>query len=89
MADSICHNDDSFGPMVHGCRGDSDFTIRFELVVLLLIPSAIFITLSVPRALQLLKRPLKLRFGLFAVLKMVSLHHLYLRAAICFSNVLG
>ncbi|KJR86312.1 ABC transporter [Sporothrix schenckii 1099-18] len=54
---SGCHDDDSFGPAVRGCRGDFDFTIRFEQLVLGIIPPAVFVPLVFPRLLHLWQRP--------------------------------
>ncbi len=54
---SGCANDDSIGPAVQGCRDDFDFTIRFERIFLSLIPTAVFIALSLPRAVHLVQRP--------------------------------
>jgi len=52
-----CSNDDAFGPAVFGAREDFDFTLQFENVVLLLLPSSIFAVLAVLRAWQLCRGP--------------------------------
>lgn len=44
-----CVNDGSLGPGVRGCRGDFDFTLRFEHVFLSLLPSSLFIVLATLR----------------------------------------
>lgn len=44
---SGCLNDGAIEPAVVGCRGDFDFTIKFEKIVFSLIPSASVITASV------------------------------------------
>ncbi|CAK7227110.1 hypothetical protein SBRCBS47491_006458 [Sporothrix bragantina] len=54
---SGCRDDDTFGPAVRGCRGDFDFTIRFEQLVLGIIPPAVFIPLVLPRLLYLWQKP--------------------------------
>ncbi|RAH67797.1 ABC transporter [Aspergillus aculeatinus CBS 121060] len=36
-----------------GCRGDFDFTLKFEDIVLSILPSAVFIALAIPRAILL------------------------------------
>ncbi|KAK3325989.1 P-loop containing nucleoside triphosphate hydrolase protein [Apodospora peruviana] len=54
---SGCLNDDSLGPAVEGCRGDFDFTIKFEKIFMSIIPSAIFVAVSLPRIVQLHRRP--------------------------------
>ncbi|PWY75050.1 ABC transporter [Aspergillus heteromorphus CBS 117.55] len=57
MGPSACASDGSFGPTVEGCRGDFDFTLKFENIVLSILPSAVFITLSIPRVILLARRP--------------------------------
>ncbi|KAJ0326928.1 hypothetical protein COL5a_006483 [Colletotrichum fioriniae] len=54
---SRCLNDDSLGPSVQGCRGDFDFTLRFERIFLAIIPAAVFIALSLPRVACLARKP--------------------------------
>ncbi|KAK2022803.1 ABC transporter [Colletotrichum zoysiae] len=54
---SICLNDDSFGPAVLGCRGDFDFTLRFESIFLSIVPAAVFAALSLPRVAYLSQKP--------------------------------
>lgn len=49
MAVSGCTNDNSFGPIVQGCRGDFDFTLRFQNIILGILPAAIFILLALTR----------------------------------------
>ena len=41
--------DDSFGPTVHNCRGDFDFTLLFEQSFLSITPSSLLIILSICR----------------------------------------
>jgi len=50
---STCLNDDSLGPSVRGCRGDFDFTIKFERIFLSIIPASLFVALSIPRVVLL------------------------------------
>ncbi|KAK1838251.1 ABC multidrug transporter [Colletotrichum chrysophilum] len=54
---STCLNDDSLGPGVQGCRGNFDFTLRFERIFLAIIPAAVFVALSLPRIAYLTKKP--------------------------------
>ncbi|GKT51184.1 ABC transporter fum19 [Colletotrichum spaethianum] len=54
---SRCLNDDSLGPGVQGCRGDFDFTLRFERIFLAIIPAAVFAALSLPRIAYLSRKP--------------------------------
>ena len=44
-----CQNDSTFGPAVIGCRGNFDFTLLFEQVVLSIVPAGLFILLSIWR----------------------------------------
>ncbi|OTA90463.1 hypothetical protein M434DRAFT_77909 [Hypoxylon sp. CO27-5] len=50
-------NDQSLGPSVLGCRGDFDFTIKFEQLVFSLVPSVIFIIASLWRIALIIRRP--------------------------------
>ncbi|KAK4224267.1 canalicular multispecific organic anion transporter 1 [Podospora fimiseda] len=52
-----CVDDHSFGPSVHGCRDDFDFTIKFEKIFFSLIPASIFIALSLSRIVYLGRKP--------------------------------
>lgn len=60
---SECISDQSFGPAVEGCRDNFDFTIKFERVVFMLIPTTIFIAISLPRLLYLMRRPVIVNGG--------------------------
>ncbi|KUJ11330.1 ABC transporter [Mollisia scopiformis] len=53
-----CPDDSTFGPTVHGCRDDFDFTLEFERLFLSLVPSTIFIVLALLRLLMLVRQPL-------------------------------
>jgi ATP-binding cassette subfamily C (CFTR/MRP) protein 1 len=57
MEFSGCISDESLGPAVEGCRGDFDFTIKFEKIFFMLIPTAVFIVLCLPRIVYLVRRP--------------------------------
>lgn len=52
-----CINDESLGPTVEGCRGDFDFTVKFEKGFFMLIPATLFIAISPPRLPYLIRRP--------------------------------
>jgi len=54
---SGCLNDESIGPTVQGCRGNFDFTIKFEKIFLDLIPTVVFIAICLPRIVILARRP--------------------------------
>lgn len=53
---STCLNDGSWGPGVRGCRGDFDFTQKFERIFLSIIPTAVFVAAAVARITILLQR---------------------------------
>ncbi|KAM0244293.1 hypothetical protein ACHAP5_006409 [Fusarium lateritium] len=53
---STCMNDDSFGPGVQGCRGDFDFTQRFERIFFSIIPTVVFIAATFARVAVLFQR---------------------------------
>ncbi|KAF5978301.1 multidrug resistance [Fusarium coicis] len=53
---STCLNDGSLGPGVRGCRGDFDFTQKFERIFLSIIPTAVFVAAAVARIAILLQR---------------------------------
>jgi len=44
-----CASDRTFGPAVLGCRGNFDFTVKFEDIVLSLLPASLFIILAIFR----------------------------------------
>ncbi|KAK2008949.1 ABC transporter [Colletotrichum eremochloae] len=54
---SSCLNDNALGPAVQGCRGDFDFTLRFEAIFLTIIPASVFAALSLPRIAYLSRKP--------------------------------
>ena len=68
-----CGDDDSFGPAVRGCRGDFDFTVRFEQLVLAIIPPAVFVALVVPRVVSLLGKPLLVKGTALLASKVVAI----------------
>ncbi|KAH8903585.1 P-loop containing nucleoside triphosphate hydrolase protein [Coniochaeta sp. PMI_546] len=84
MEFSGCLNDADLGPAVQGCRDDFDFTLRFEKIFLATLPAAIFIALSIPRIVFLVRRPKiaggpvwqavkQITLGVYAVLQLVLL----------------
>lgn len=48
-------NDNNFGPVVHGCRSDFDFTLLFEQSVLAIGPAALLLLFAPPRFVKLWK----------------------------------
>ncbi|KAJ5951885.1 uncharacterized protein N7479_010298 [Penicillium vulpinum] len=69
---SGCVDDVSFGPTVKGCRGNFDFTLKFEKIILSILPSALFIALSVPRGIYLARRPVTVRGATFRFTKLAA-----------------
>lgn len=61
MSFSSCISDASFGPAVRGCRGDFDFTLKFEKIFLSIIPTSVFLAISLPRLVYLTRRPTIIR----------------------------
>ncbi|KZL72491.1 ABC transporter [Colletotrichum tofieldiae] len=53
----FCLNDDTLGPAVHGCRDDFDFTVKFENVVLSIVPASIFVAAALLRLVHLFRKP--------------------------------
>ncbi len=65
-------NDDEFGPVVHGCRGDYDFTIFFEQIFFELTLSLIIVVICLIRLFLLFKQPKKTAGGFLLYSKSVS-----------------
>jgi ATP-binding cassette subfamily C (CFTR/MRP) protein 1 len=55
MASACDINDNFFGPIIHGCRSNFDFTLLFEQAILSIPPAALLLLLTPPRLRQLLK----------------------------------
>lgn len=51
-----CPGDSAFGPSVEGCRGNFDFTLKFERIFLSLVPASAFIALALARIAFLIRR---------------------------------
>ncbi|KAK7398601.1 hypothetical protein QQX98_012010 [Neonectria punicea] len=74
MASStLCLNDDSLGPIVRGCRGDFDFTVKFERIFLSIVPAGVFVALSLVRLVTLLPKPRIVRDVAFGLVKLTVL----------------
>ena len=71
MAFSGCLNDETFGPAVHGCRENFDFTIKFERIFLSLISASLFIMLAQIRIRFLTQRPRMVHGNRLWILKVV------------------
>ncbi len=66
-----CLNDDTFGPIVVGCRENFDFTLVFEQSVFSIIPSACFAVLALARIARLSRKPDVVSARAFQALKIV------------------
>jgi hypothetical protein len=55
MASTCDMNDDLFGPIIHGCRSNFDFTLLFEQAILPIPPAALLLLLAPPRLVKLLR----------------------------------
>jgi ATP-binding cassette subfamily C (CFTR/MRP) protein 1 len=64
--------EESFGPTVSGCRGNFDFTVAFEQIILSIAPSVVFLTLLPFRFHKLYGAPTKARGGWLLPAKVVS-----------------
>lgn len=70
---AACPDDDMFGPAVRGCRGDFDFTLKFEKIFFDIIPASVFIAGALTRILYLYTRaPVLVGGNWFRYLKLVS-----------------
>lgn len=67
-----CLNDDTLGPVVHGCRDDFDFTVKFQQVVLSIVPSSIFIAAAFLRLAHLFRQQKVVDAVVLQWLKLVS-----------------
>lgn len=72
MAFTTCTNDETIGPLVRGCRGDFDFTQKFESVVFSIVPAAVFLVSAAGRVLYLYRKPPIVQGQPFRLLKIVS-----------------
>ncbi|KAI6785036.1 uncharacterized protein J7T54_008130 [Emericellopsis cladophorae] len=69
----VCLNEATFGPVVQGCRDDFDFTLRFEDIVLSIVPSCVFLAVSAGRLLWLVPRPSIAVLSMLLGTKLVSI----------------
>lgn len=69
---STCLNDGSWGPGVQGCRGDFDFTQKFERIFLSIIPTSVFIASAIARVAVLAQRERIVNGVLLQLVKLVS-----------------
>ncbi|KAK4246736.1 canalicular multispecific organic anion transporter 1 [Corynascus novoguineensis] len=73
MEFSRCPDDASFGPTVRGCRGDFDFTIKFEKIFFSIIPPPIFIALSLARIVYLTRKQTTVGGALLRITKLAAI----------------
>ncbi|KAK0382845.1 hypothetical protein NLU13_9940 [Sarocladium strictum] len=72
MSSPVCLNDDSFGPAVQGCRGDFDFTQKFEHIVLSIVPASVLVAFASARIVILSRKTPIIHGNLFKYIKIVS-----------------
>ncbi|KAK4185165.1 canalicular multispecific organic anion transporter 1 [Podospora australis] len=70
---SGCVNDESLGPTVVGCRDDFDFTIKFERIFFSLIPTSLFLALSLSRLVHLIRKPIIVGGTLLRLVKLATI----------------
>jgi hypothetical protein len=76
-----CTQDHFFGPIVHGCRDNFDFTKNFERIFFALVPDAIFISICLIRIAFLLRRPRIVDGTVLLCVKLVSFDSIATAAA--------
>lgn len=64
--------DRAFGPAVHGCRSDFDFTILFQDLILSILPSSAWLLFASIRLVVLIRRPNIAHSGWLSYSKLVS-----------------
>ncbi|KAH9904926.1 P-loop containing nucleoside triphosphate hydrolase protein [Xylariomycetidae sp. FL2044] len=67
-----CVDDTAFGPGVSGCRGGFDFTVKFEQLFFSILPSALFVALSLWRVAVSVRRPVVARSRLLQYAKLAA-----------------
>ena len=65
--------DDAFGPAVHGCRSNFDFTLLFEQSFFQIAPSALLLLLLPLRATQLYRQGVKTLYSGAQWLKQIAI----------------
>ncbi|KAK4168151.1 ABC transporter [Cladorrhinum sp. PSN259] len=74
MNDSAVWCDDgAFGPIVHGCRADFDFTFAFEQYFFSIVPSALLLLAAPIRIVFLRKTPAKVDGSFLRTVKVVTI----------------
>lgn len=63
---------DRFGPAVHGCNGDFDFTLLFQEGIMIIPLMGMVILTMGPRFRYLLSQPVKAKGGWHHIAKLVS-----------------
>ncbi|KAH8891259.1 ATPase-like protein [Thozetella sp. PMI_491] len=87
---SDCLADDSFGPIVVGCRDNFDFTVRFEQIFLSIVPNCLYIACSFACLAVLVRRPSIIEAQLARWLKLLlAITYSALQLAILIHGVRG
>ncbi|KPM39265.1 ABC transporter C family member 3 [Neonectria ditissima] len=68
-----CSNDNTFGPVVDGCRGEFDFTLKFQDIILSIVPSSVFLVLGLGRLIWLIRKPRVITGKVFEWLKIAAI----------------
>jgi ATP-binding cassette subfamily C (CFTR/MRP) protein 1 len=64
--------DNLFGPAVHNCQSDFDFTLLFEQSILLIVPSALLLLYLPFRIWQIWSQELKAHYHGITLIKQVN-----------------
>ncbi|KFY76365.1 hypothetical protein V499_03976 [Pseudogymnoascus sp. VKM F-103] len=68
-----CLNDDTFGPVVQGCRDDFDFTQKFERILFTAVPASAFILVAIVRVSHLAQKPRLVLATPFQLVKILTI----------------
>ncbi|KAJ6439743.1 protein related to tpa inducible protein [Purpureocillium lavendulum] len=79
MSSGSCLNDDALGPGVEGCRGDFDFTQKFERIFLSIIPASVFVAAALARIAVVVQRPRMVNGRILQYAKLVCTALVYMR----------
>ncbi|KAF5966025.1 fumonisin cluster-ABC transporter [Fusarium bulbicola] len=87
-----CPSDASFGPFVKGCRGDFDFTLKFELIIFFIAPSCLFTALTFVRIFVLVSKSqtmMRNRIPLNLIKNIVNVVYTVLRITLLILSPIG
>nr|AHC70708.1 fumonisin biosynthetic ABC transporter [Fusarium bulbicola] len=87
-----CPSDASFSPFVKGCRGDFDFTLKFELIIFFIAPSCLFTALTFVRIFVLVSKSqtmMRNRIPLNLIKNIVNVVYTVLRITLLILSPIG